>query len=83
MIPTSVTSKGQILIPKAVRDEVGIKPGARALVSAVGGKVVIDLVPTLEKIRGYFRGIKALSKKEQKKIVQEAVVEKFHRKGFT
>lgn len=28
-MPTSVTSKGQVTIPKAVRDYLGIEPGSR------------------------------------------------------
>jgi AbrB family looped-hinge helix DNA binding protein len=40
---TTVTVKGQVTLPKAVRDAVGIKPGDRVEVKATaGGTVVIE-----------------------------------------
>jgi len=42
MKTTTVTSKGQVTIPKRVRDAAGIKPGATVLVEFVGGKVVVS-----------------------------------------
>jgi AbrB family looped-hinge helix DNA binding protein len=39
---TTVTSKGQVTIPKRVRDAAGIKPGATVLVEFVDGKVVVS-----------------------------------------
>lgn len=85
LIPISITSKGQAFLPKSVRDQTGIVAGKRAFVSVVAGKAVIEPAPTLEEIRGYFKkpkGFKPLTRVEQKKIVSDAVIEKFHRKGF-
>ena len=41
-MPTTVTTKGQVTIPKAVRDRLGIKPGnAVAFELAADGRVVL------------------------------------------
>jgi antitoxin PrlF len=58
---TTVTSKGQVTIPKRVRDASGVKPGKTVVVEYVDGKVVIspavaagksDFEKRLEKVRG-------------------------------
>ncbi|MDW6021385.1 AbrB/MazE/SpoVT family DNA-binding domain-containing protein [Mesorhizobium sp. BAC0120] len=39
---TTVTSKGQVTIPKAVRDRLGLKPGSKVeFKSGPGGEVVL------------------------------------------
>ena len=37
---TAVSEKGQITIPKRVRDQLGLRPGTELSFSAVGGKLV-------------------------------------------
>jgi antitoxin PrlF len=58
---TTVTSKGQVTIPKRVRDASGITPGKSVVVEYVDGKVVVrpavatgksDFRKRLEKVRG-------------------------------
>jgi AbrB family looped-hinge helix DNA binding protein len=45
-MPTVVTSaKGQVVIPKRERDKVGIKPGTRVVVEAVGDHVEVRPLP--------------------------------------
>ena len=39
---TTVTSKGQVTIPKRVRDAAGIKPGATVSVEFVEGRIVVS-----------------------------------------
>jgi len=59
-MPTTVTAKGQVTIPKAVRDLLGIKPGSKvSFTRAQDGTVVIsraDSHPTptrFRKLRGH------------------------------
>ncbi len=85
LIPISITSKGQAFLPKSIRDQTGIKAGARAFVSIVNGKAVIEPAPTLEEIQSYFKkpkGFKPPTKEELKKTVADAVIQKFRKKGF-
>ena len=37
---SAVSEKGQVTIPKRVRDQLGIRPGTALTFSAVGGKLV-------------------------------------------
>ena len=46
MIKTKVSSKGQVVIPKEVRDKLGIKPGTILNVSIEGKRIVLE--PALE-----------------------------------
>ncbi len=44
-MPTSVTTKGQVTIPKAVRDQLGIGPGSRvAIEMAQDGRIILRKV---------------------------------------
>lgn len=83
LIPISITSKGQAFLPKAVRDQTGIKAGNRAFVSVVDGKVLIESVPTLEQIQSYAKFKKPLTKEQQKRTVREAVLAKFRNKRWS
>ena len=52
---TVVSEKGQITIPKAVRQQLGIKPGTVLEVETVGGKIVAtksERVDPLSRWRG-------------------------------
>ncbi len=58
---TNITSKGQVTIPKRVRDAMGVKPGTKVDVEFRDGSAVIrparkaaksDLRKRLEKVRG-------------------------------
>jgi len=44
-----VGTKGQIVIPKDIRDELGIKPGWEAFVRIVDGQVRIDFLPPVDR----------------------------------
>ena len=46
MIKTKVSSRGQIVIPKEIRDKLGIKPGTILNVSIEGKRIVLE--PALE-----------------------------------
>lgn len=48
---TLVSTKYQVVIPKEVRRKVGIKPGQRMNVHAVGEKVILSPAHTKEKLK--------------------------------
>lgn len=55
---TYMSSKGQIVIPKTVRDAVGLRQGAKLRVDMVDGKIVLTPVPqiTPDDLYGCVRG---------------------------
>jgi AbrB family looped-hinge helix DNA binding protein len=55
MEPTSVTSKGQVTIPKALRQRLGIRQGSRIEFLLQGDQVVLRVanMPTAESASGF------------------------------
>jgi AbrB family looped-hinge helix DNA binding protein len=45
MLISTVSSKGQIVIPKEIRDKLGIKPKQKVLLKVVKGHAVIEPLP--------------------------------------
>jgi AbrB family looped-hinge helix DNA binding protein len=61
---TTVSTKGQLVIPAEVRESLGIGPGTRIAVSVEGGSIILE--PVSEKLvdetRGMLGGRPSLSK---------------------
>ncbi|GDX19916.1 MAG: AbrB/MazE/SpoVT family DNA-binding domain-containing protein [Actinomycetes bacterium] len=51
-----VGPKGQVVIPKKFRDELGIEPGDEVVVSLSENGVLIQSVHTTKSLRGMFAG---------------------------
>ena len=51
-----VGPKGQVVIPKKFRDELGIEPGDEVVVSLSENGVLIQSVHTAQSLRGMFAG---------------------------
>ncbi len=77
-MPVVTTSaKGQVVIPKKERDKIGIKPGSKVMVEAVGDRIEIHPLP--ENPIDYFCGIfkegssltKALLKERKEDLKRE------------
>ena len=66
MQTVTLSSKCQLVIPRAVRDRLGLEPGAKLTVVEKGG--IIHLVPErpLEEMRGVARGTKRKGLREKK-----------------
>ena len=43
---TTLTSKGQLVVPKPVRDQLHIRPGSKLDVSVDGNKIILQAVGT-------------------------------------
>jgi AbrB family looped-hinge helix DNA binding protein len=64
-MPTVIASaKGQIVIPKKEREKVGIKPGLRVVVQAVGDHIEIRPLPEnpVDYFCGIFKGAPSLTR---------------------
>ena len=50
---TTLTSKGQVTIPKAIRDELGLKPSDKVQFFSENGRVMVrKAYPSLEEVAG-------------------------------
>jgi len=59
-----VTSKGQLVIPKRIRDRLGIAPGTEVHIEVVGDKILLEPIKVrspLEALYGRFAGTDLLS----------------------
>jgi antitoxin PrlF len=54
-----VGPKGQVVIPKRVREELGIRPGDEVVVEAVDGEARVARVIPLARLRGAFSYVNA------------------------
>ena len=66
MAEAKLSSKYQLVIPKEIREETGIKSGENILILAKDG--IINLIPRhmLKKMRGFIKGIDIRSYREEK-----------------
>lgn len=49
----TLSSKYQIVIPKAVRERLGLKPGQKFQVLAINGQIRLVPVMSIEELRGF------------------------------
>jgi AbrB family looped-hinge helix DNA binding protein len=61
---TSVSTKGQFVIPSEIRESLGIKPGTRIAVTQEGSRIVLEPVSEdlVDRTRGMLAGGTSLSK---------------------
>ena len=79
---STLTQKGQVAIPKSIRDYFDLKPSDKVYFEVKDNSIVARRLSSIEEMRGIVKTNKILPKKEMKKIIREAVLEKFKRKGI-
>ncbi len=79
---TTMTQKGQVAIPKSIRDYFHLQPHDKVSFEVKGNNIVAHRLSSVEEMCGIVKTNKVLSKKEMKKAIREAVLEKFKRKGI-
>jgi AbrB family looped-hinge helix DNA binding protein len=55
-----VGPKGQVVIPKKIRDELGIEPGDEVIVSLSDNNIIIQSVSSTKNLMGIFAGLDLL-----------------------
>ena len=65
MAQTTVSSKYQVVIPKEIRERIGLKPGQKLSVTATATCIHLVPVPTLAELRGSARGANTSSLREK------------------
>ena len=57
MTVVTVSPKFQVVIPKDVREKLGIRPGQKVAAFAVGKRIELVPVEPVERLRGRFPGL--------------------------
>jgi len=77
---STLTQKGQVAIPKSIRDYFHLKPRDKVHFEVQDEKIVATPAPTIDEMFGLFKASKIITKREMKKAIRDAVLEKFRRK---
>jgi AbrB family looped-hinge helix DNA binding protein len=71
----TVGSKGEVVIPKAIREQIGIRPGQRVRVERVGDEVRVRHVHSLDELEGIFAakpgGIADVEQEHRRELARE------------
>jgi len=74
---TSLTQKGQVVIPKSIRDLFNLKAFDKVIFSVVKDKIVVEPALTVDEAYGMMASdVKPISKEEMKKYIKKRVMEK-------
>jgi len=65
MYPVTISSKYQVVIPREVREQFGLKPGQKVVFIPYNNTLRVVVVPPIEKARGIFKGINAEGIREE------------------
>ena len=76
---STITQKGQVAIPKEIRDFFNLKASDKLHFSVKKNKIIAEPIPTVESMFGFIKTKKVLSKREMKKIIRDSVVAKHAR----
>ena len=71
-----VTTKGQVTIPKGIRDAFGIRPNDKVDFEREGKKIVLVPLKTLKDIRGAVKPKRKMYIADEKKAAKAAVVKR-------
>ncbi len=71
-----VTTKGQVTIPKGIRDAFGIRPNDKVDFEREGEKIVLMPLKTLKDLRGAVKPKRKTSIADEKKSARAAVAQR-------
>lgn len=73
---TTISSKGQIVIPKSIRDSLGLKSSDPVGVRIESGKIIVEPLSPIDEVYGMFKAKKVITKKDIKKEFDVAIAQK-------
>ena len=65
MYTATISTKYQVVIPREVRDQFGLKPGQKVVFIPYKGTLHVVIVTSIEKARGMFKGMNAVGIREE------------------
>jgi len=66
----TIGPKGQVVVPKKIRDALGLKPGDAVVVHQHGNQVIIESVASQKALKGIFSGLNLLQDLEEEKRIE-------------
>lgn len=78
---STITQKGQVAIPKPIRDHFQLKPSDKLYFEVKDDLIVARRVSSIDEMRGIAKSNKLFSKKENKETVRKSILSKFARKS--
>lgn len=74
---STLTQKGQVAIPKYIRERLKLKPSDRMRFTLQGGKIIAEPAFGVKEMLGIIPTKKIFSKKEYKTTIRKHVVKKY------
>jgi AbrB family looped-hinge helix DNA binding protein len=68
MTTVSISPKFQVVIPKAIREALKLKPGQKVQVLQYNGQIVMIPVRPIESMRGYLKGVDTTLEREADRV---------------
>lgn len=75
---STVTTKGQVVIPAHIRKSLNIGPSSKMSILQEGDSIIMKKILNLDDLYGTIKTDKPLSKKEMRKIIGNAIVDKYY-----
>ncbi len=66
MYPVTISTKYQVVIPREVREQFGLKPGQKVMFIPNNSTLRLVVVPSIDKARGMFKGLTSEGIREEK-----------------
>ena len=66
----TIGPKGQVVVPKKIRDALGLKPGDSVVVHQHGNQVIIESTASQKALKGIFSGLNLLQDLEEEKRIE-------------
>lgn len=74
---STITQKGQVAIPKQIRDQLNLKPFDRVHFTLKEGKIIAEPTFSINDMLGIISSKKAVQKKEYKEAIKKHVLKKY------
>jgi len=68
MTTVTVSPKYQVVIPKAIREKLEVRPGQQVMVMEHDGRIEFVPVRSIESMRGFLRGIDTTVEREEDRL---------------
>ena len=80
MTYTALSEKGQVVIPKLIREVLDLKSSDKLQVEVENGRIILSPLPQINDMFGVFKSQGLIDKKMMKEVIKKQVNKKFNSK---